>query len=177
MLLAMPIFAKRSLHVVLRHAAQLEGHVRRHPRIDGGVVLAVAGAAVAAYFVARAQRPTAEELERRRCDLIARTGRITDGLLIDVRSLENESGENAMPEVLFYSYRLAGVVYHCAQDVSRLPEQVRGYRIELPIQVRYDVRNPGNSIVAAESWSGVNRRPEAAQQRAETDEHDEASRA
>src|SRR5882757_5151060 len=28
-------------------------------------------------------------------------------------------------------------------------------RIDLPVQVRYDARNPGNSIVAAEEWSGL----------------------
>jgi hypothetical protein len=163
----MPIFAKPSLHVVLRQVARIEaqlqaqfvGHVRRHPRIDGGVAVAVLGAAAAAYLIARARRPTAEELERRRRDLIARTGRITDGQLMDVRSFDGEESIAAAPEVLFYSYRLAGVVYNCAQDVSRLPEQVRGYRLDLPVQVRYDVRNPGNSILVAEGWSGVQSLP------------------
>jgi hypothetical protein len=57
--------------------------------------------------------------------------------------------------VLIYSYRLAGVTYDCAQDVSKLPERVTGWRLDQPLQVRYDPRNPGNSVVVAETWSGL----------------------
>jgi hypothetical protein len=103
----------------------------------------------------RSRRPSAEEMERRRRDHLATMGRITDGVLIDARTLGGEETTEVSPEVLIYSYRLAGVTYDCAQDVSKLPERVAGWRLDQPLQVRYDPRNPGNSVVVAESWSGL----------------------
>jgi hypothetical protein len=103
----------------------------------------------------RSRRPTAEEMERRRRDRLATMGRITDGVLIDARTLGGEETTAMSPEVLIYSYRLAGVTYDCAQDVSKLPDRVTGWRLDQPLQVRYDPRNPGNSVVVAESWSGL----------------------
>jgi hypothetical protein len=47
------------------------------------------------------------------------------------------------------------VTYECAQDVTTLADHVRDIRTDLPIQVRYDLHNPANSIVVAESWSGI----------------------
>ncbi len=59
------------------------------------------------------------------------------------------------PQIIVYNYRIAGVTYECAQDVTALAEYVHGIRTDLPIQVRYAPHNPGNSIVVAESWSGL----------------------
>ena len=63
--------------------------------------------------------------------------------------------EERVPAILIYSYRVSGVSYECAQDVSLLTALVRHVRIDLPVQVRYDPHNPSNSIVVAESWSGL----------------------
>lgn len=129
-----------------------------HPRIVAGGVAAVAVLGVGAWMYVRSRRPDAEEIERRRRERLAQMGRIVDGRLVDARSLDGEESISPTPEVLFYSYRLAGVTYNCAQDVSRLPEQVRGWLLDQPVSVRYDVRNPGNSVVVAESWSGLRTR-------------------
>jgi hypothetical protein len=59
------------------------------------------------------------------------------------------------PQIIVYNYRIAGVTYECAQDVTTLAEYVHGIRTDLPIQVRYLPQNPANSIVVAESWSGL----------------------
>ncbi len=59
------------------------------------------------------------------------------------------------PQIIVYNYRIAGVTYECAQDVTALAEYVHGIRTDLPIQVRYLPQNPANSIVVAESWSGL----------------------
>jgi hypothetical protein len=59
------------------------------------------------------------------------------------------------PHIIVYNYRIAGVTYECAQDVSALAEHVHGIRTDLPVQVRYAPHNPANSIVVAESWSGL----------------------
>ena len=52
-------------------------------------------------------------------------------------------------------YDVAGVTYECAQDVTMLAEHVQNIRTDLPIQVRYAPHNPANSIVVAETWSGL----------------------
>jgi hypothetical protein len=59
--------------------------------------------------------------------------------------------------MLEYSYRSAGVDYECSQDVTALltvvdPTEVRA---GFPCTVRYQPGNPQNSIVLAESWSGL----------------------
>ncbi|HZQ42481.1 MAG TPA: hypothetical protein VFA99_04485 [Acidobacteriaceae bacterium] len=132
-----------------------------HPRIVGGAAAGAAIVATAFWLWVRSRRPSPEELERRRRDHLATMGRITDGVLIDARTLGGEETNETAPEVLIYSYRLAGVTYDCAQDVSKLPERVTGWRLDQPLQVRYDPRNPGNSVVVAESWSGLwQERPE-----------------
>ncbi len=106
------------------------------------------------WLVIRRRRPSTEEVERRRRERLAAMGRITDGSLIDARTLTNEESSSIIPEVLVYRYRLAGVIYECAQDVSHLAELVRNCQIGNAVQVRYDPRNPGNSILLAETWSG-----------------------
>jgi hypothetical protein len=129
----------------------LAGHGRIVAAGVAGAVLAAGGA----WMYMRSRRPTAEELERRRRELLATQGRMTDGVIEDARSLDGEESISETPEVLLYSYELSGVTYHCAQDVSRLPERVRGYRLDQPVSVRYDPRHPGNSVIVAESWSGL----------------------
>lgn len=140
----------------------------RSPRvliaIGVGVVTAIG---VASYAMMR-RKPTAEEVERERRDLLARSGRITDGTIMDTMVKEAHSEDSIAaeesaqtgtsaptPDIIVYNYRIAGVTYECAQDVTALAEYVHGIRTDLPIQVRYAPHNPANSIVVAESWSGL----------------------
>ena len=129
--------------------------VRHHPRITAGVTVAILLLAGGIWWFVVSHRPSAEELERRRRENLTAHGRITDGLIVDARTLSGDESLDPTPEVLVYSYRLAGVTYNCAQDVSMLPEQVRGYRLDQPISIRYDPRHPGNSILVSETWSGL----------------------
>lgn len=107
------------------------------------------------YLVVRSRRPTAVEMERRRRLWLTETGRITDGSIVDARTFEGEESLSPTPELLLYRYRIAGVTYDCGQDVSVLSAQTAGYRIDQPIQVKYDPRNPGNSIIVSEDWNGL----------------------
>jgi len=125
------------------------------PRVAGTLAVGVAMAGTMLWMASRRKKPTQEEIERRRRDQLATAGRITDGVLLDARTLSGEASNSVTPEVLIYSYRLAGVTYDCAQDVSSLPDRVRNWKLDQPLQVRYDPRNPGNSLVVAESWSGL----------------------
>jgi len=127
----------------------------RDPRLLGALIAVVLLAAAGLWLFILSRRPTAFEIERRRREELALKGRITDGVILDARTLTNQDSVSPTPEVLVYSYSLAGLTYNCAQDVSSLPERVAGFRIDQSVQVRYDPRNPGNSILVSESWSGL----------------------
>jgi hypothetical protein len=127
----------------------------RDPRILAAIVIALAAIAVGVWLFVRWRKPSPEEIERRRRERLATLGRICDGVIVDARTLNGEDSVSPTPEVLVYSYRLAGVTYNCAQDVSRLADRVVGFRLDQPIQIRYDPRNPGNSVLVSESWSGL----------------------
>jgi hypothetical protein len=127
-------------------------------------VIAIAGVTTYIFYN---RKPSAEEIERQRREFLAERGRITDATLVDVvLDGRNDAGsevefvtggalEETPPEVLRYQYKVGGVGYESLQDVARLAEFVKHVRVDLPIQVRYDPKNPGNSIVVAESWSGL----------------------
>ena len=154
-------FQRHVFHLIPSH---LPPALREPQTLTGAGVCVVAALGVGIYLLTR-KRPTAEEIERERRDLLAHTGRITDGTIMDTMisqaaiaaSSEPDMSESASsaPNIIVYNYRIAGVTYECAQDVTALAEQVRGIRSDLPIQVRYAPHNPGNSIVVADSWSGL----------------------
>jgi hypothetical protein len=137
-----------------------QSRIPAHPRIATGVAAGAVAAAGVAWMVVRSRRPSAPELERRRREELAINGRITDGSIIDARSLDGEESISPTPDLLVYRYRIAGVTYDCAQDVSLLHEYTAGFRIDQPVQVKYDPRNPGNSIIVAEGWSGLRMKPQ-----------------
>ncbi len=128
---------------------------QRDPRLIAAALLGMVLLGVLTWLFIRWRKPSPEEIERRRRERLAGMGRICDGVIVDARTLNGEDSISPTPEVLVYSYRLAGVTYNCAQDVSRLGERVVGFRIDQPIQIRYDPRNPGNSVLVSESWSGL----------------------
>lgn len=131
-----------------------------HPRTAAGVAAGVAIAAGVTVYVIRSRRPTAAELERRRREYLTLKGRLTDGSIVDARTFDGEESSSPTPDLLLYRYRIAGVTYDCGQDVSILSAQTAGYRIDQPIQVRYDPRNPGNSIIVSEEWNGLRMQPQ-----------------
>jgi hypothetical protein len=135
-----------------RLSAQLHDH---DPRVLGGIAAGVVVLIALIVLIVYLRRPSPDEIERRRREYLALTGRITDGVILDARTLSGDDSVSPTPDVLVYSYRLAGVTYNCAQDVRHLPDRVLGFRIDQPVQLRYDPRNPGNSIVVSETWTGL----------------------
>ena len=91
-------------------------------------------------------RISPDEIERRRRLTLLATGKMGDASLLDVRD-----------NLLVYSYAVRGVEYTASQDISKLrsflPDQTAS--LAGPVSVRYDGRNPANSIVVAEEWSGL----------------------
>ena len=117
------------------------------------MLLAAAMAAIGGYYVFRAKRKTAEDLERERRDMLSEIGRITDGTVIDVQELHAPRPAT----MLIYHYDVAGVSYEASQDVTYLRQWInlQSCRLGLPTSVRYDPQNPGNSLVVSEKWNGL----------------------
>jgi hypothetical protein len=126
---------------------------------------AIAAIAVAALCVggvitwaSMRKRPTEEELERLRRELLVKAGRIIDGTILDISDIDPEEiGRPAGMQLILYKYEIAGVVYECSQDVTNLKDHVNIYecRLSFPCSVRYDPHRPTNSIIIAEDWSGL----------------------
>lgn len=118
-------------------------------------ITAIVGLGATALWLALRRRPTAEELERRRRDFLVQSGRLVDGMLLDVHEVDGDDGRT-LTFVLF-NYRIGGVDYECSQDITNMAETVDAgsIRLGLPCSVRYQPGNPQNSIVVAERWSGL----------------------
>ena len=131
----------------------LPHHLHLSPGQVGAVAFGVAAAVGVGLYTYLHRSPDPEEIERLRRHFLATEGRITDATLIDTTLTQPDR----LPPsgTLQYQYRVAGVIYESSQDVSALVENLSQLRVDLPIQVRYDPHNPGNSIVAAESWNGL----------------------
>ncbi|MCS7313843.1 MAG: hypothetical protein RMI94_00310 [Bryobacterales bacterium] len=98
------------------------------------------------------RRPlTPEERERRRRLRVEAQGRVTDGVLVEVRG-----------HVVYYRYHVGGTEYVASQDLSplldRLPADLAG--LSGHASVKYLPDNPANSIVVSENWCGLHRRLE-----------------
>lgn len=124
--------------------------LRLYPLVFGG---SVAAAVVGAVYWTRSRRksPQQRELERRLRLSIA--GRITDATVLDVQEYTPDGRDPV--HLLIYTYDVAGVTYECSQDVSQLRHRVNPDQVGIPASVKYDPQNPGNSIIVAESWSGL----------------------
>ena len=113
------------------------------------------GLAFGGYALLRRKPKTAEELERERRMWLSTVGRITDGTVIDVQELSDQGQHDAT--MLIYQYDVAGVSYEASQDVTYLRQWINLHscRLGLPTSVKYDSRNPGNSMVISEGWIGL----------------------
>jgi hypothetical protein len=93
-------------------------------------------------------RITPQERERRRREQLAARGKMGDATLVEIRD-----------DLLFFCYGVRGVEYTASQDVTCLQEYLPSdYSSVGAVSVKYDPRNPANSIVLAEQWSGLRAR-------------------
>src|SRR5579871_2283486 len=86
-----------------------------------GVALIATAAAGAVWWVRR-KRPAPDEIERTRRTLLATSGRLVDGMLLDVCELETTDGRTLT--LLEYSYRIGGADYECSQDITTMLDVV-----------------------------------------------------
>lgn len=117
------------------------------PKI-AGLVFCVAGMTILTLLIVRQylrSRISPEEQERRRLSGLDRAGKLGDGEIIEF------DGDS-----LVYSWHVAGVVYTGVQDTralkERLPEDLTA--TIGPVSVKFDPRNPANSMIISERWSG-----------------------
>ena len=107
-----------------------------------------------AYALLHRKSKNAVDVELERRTWLNTVGRITDGTVIDVQEITNA---NRPATMLIYQYDVAGVSYEASQDVTYLRQWINLHscRLGLPTSVKYDARNPGNSMVIAEGWMGL----------------------
>jgi hypothetical protein len=122
--------------------------------IAAGLTGAAALAGVAVWLLKR-KRPTAEELERERRLFLVQSGRLVDGMLLDICEVQADDGRTLT--MLLYNYRIAGVDYECSQDITDMRGVIEAAQVRagFPCTARYQPGNPHNSIVVAEEWSGL----------------------
>ncbi len=114
-----------------------------------------------ALWLVLRKRPTPEELEVERRRFLVQSGRLVDGMLLDVCEVQAPAKSKTEPArtliLLLYNYRIGGVDYECTQDITGMPGvvDVSQVRAGFPCTARYQPGNPQNSIVVAEDWSGV----------------------
>jgi hypothetical protein len=119
------------------------------------IVLGTIGLAFAGFALLRRKPRNAEDVEHERRVWLNSVGRITDGTVIDVQEITTVVNRSAT--MLIYQYDVAGVSYEASQDVTYLRQWINLHscRLGLPTSVKYDARNPGNSMVIAEGWMGL----------------------
>jgi len=122
--------------------------------IAGGLAT-IALLAAAVLWLALRRRPTEDEIEQSRRSFLVQTGRLVDGMLLDICEMEGKDGRTLT--LLIFNYRISGVDYECSQDITSIRSLVdeAEVRIGYPCNVRYQPGNPQNSIVIAENWSGL----------------------
>ena len=112
------------------------------------VAVLLALGALVGYRKWKASRITPEERERLRRTALATRGKLGDASLGEVRG-----------EMVLYSYAIRGVEYIASQDMSSLHEYLPDEdSLSGPVWIRYDPKNPANSIVLAETWTGLRAR-------------------
>lgn len=113
----------------------------------GSLCALAAGLAWLAVWMAVRNSSTPEKREQRRRLAVHATGRLGDALITEV------SGD-----ALFYTYSVRGVQYAASQDIGSLrallpavPDRLIGSLAG----IKYSTRNPANSILICEEWSGL----------------------
>jgi hypothetical protein len=108
-----------------------------------GVAVLLLG--LAAWVVSRVHG-TPEKRERKRRLNVHRQGRLGDAMISE-----------ATEQTLYYVYTVRGVHYTASQDVSALRAYLPAdpHRLIGVSGLKYSSKNPANSILVCEEWSGL----------------------
>ncbi|MGI8467312.1 MAG: DUF3592 domain-containing protein [Pyrinomonadaceae bacterium] len=82
------------------------------------------------------------DLEARRCENLARNGRITEGTILDSETT------GAREEIVYYHYSVHGANFESSEILSedKLRDSLK-YAPGAKVGVRYDPKNHGNSML------------------------------
>ncbi len=110
----------------------------------GGLAATLIG--LAAWIALQVKQRSPERRERHRRQLLNRQGRLGDAFI-------TEGSETA----IYYNYSVHGVQYTASQDISMLRHQLPAdpERLIGVANMKYAVKNPANSILLCEEWSGL----------------------
>jgi hypothetical protein len=99
-----------------------------------------------AIWIALRVHGTPEKRERRRRLSVHQNGRLGDALITDATEAE-----------IHYSYDIRGVHYTAAQDITSLKQYLPAepHRLIGNAGLKYSSKNPANSILVCEYWSGL----------------------
>jgi len=129
-----------------------------HSKVWEIAVASAAAIAVAVLWTRKIlrlrRRKNPQEIERLRRLEVNACGRISSGRIVE---LAEPVAEGPTGPILVYDYEVGGVTYEAAQDLSALPE-IAAAAPFLPGQttsVKYDPKQPTNSILACEDWCGI----------------------
>lgn len=91
-------------------------------------------------------RRNPKDKEMRRRLTVNSNGRLGDAVITEVNQ-----------DIVFYEYSVHGVTYTASQDISQLHEHIPTdpERLIGPVGLKYSTRNPANSIIVCELWSGL----------------------
>jgi hypothetical protein len=110
----------------------------------GGVALALV--ALGAWIALRMAKANPERREKRRRLHVSRIGRLGDALIVE-----------ATDSLLYYTYSVHGVEYNASQDIAPLRDLLPAEpgRLIGVANLKYSPKNPANSILLCEEWSGL----------------------
>ena len=99
-----------------------------------------------------------DEKERLRRLDVNRNGRITSGEVVDIVD-EDLAPNGARRRFLHYRYSVGAVDFAACQDVTLISERIGDdpSGIVGAVAVKYHNKNPYNSIIVSEEWSGFRR--------------------
>src|SRR5580693_5165251 len=110
----------------------------------GGVALALI--ALGVWIALRMAKTNPERREKRRRLHVHRVGRLGDALIVE-----------ATDSLLYYTYSVHGVEYNASQEIASLRDLLPAEpgRLVGVANLKYSPRNPANSILLCEEWSGL----------------------
>jgi hypothetical protein len=113
------------------------------------VILGAVGAGAVGFGIRltmRLMQGNPEKRERKRRLDVHRHGRLGDAVITE-----------ANEDLLYYSYSVRGVQYEASQEITALRHllPVEPERLIGPASLKYSSKNPANSILICEEWSGL----------------------
>ena len=108
--------------------------------------LSIALIVLAVWIVLQVRERSPERRERQRLLMLHQRGRLGDAMITE-----------ASDAVIYYAYSIQGVQYTASQEVGALRDKLPDdpQRLIGVASIKYAVKNPANSMLLCEEWSGL----------------------